>query len=247
MCLPMAQGETSAAMSMQAGADEVELHRDLVPYLAESDVLGEVLKAPLVFLVPYLPAMAHLANEMYRTKTQGIRRAEMERNWHRIVWLHEKPYRLGAFLSIREQLSDQEYWEALGSIWIETENLHDDQEQWLGALTAHRPGRASWLMDDADRATLAELGEEVTIYRGFARPGSYRAPSWSLSRSRAEWFANRAALTSPDRRGYRATTRLPKSRVLAYTNGRGEREIILDPATLRTVSMTTVPQPTWAR
>ncbi len=246
MCVPMAQSETSAA-TMQAGADEVELHPDLVPYLAEIEVLGEVLKAPLVFMVPYLPAMAHLANEMYRTKTQGIRRAEAERNWHKIVWLHEKPYRLGAFLSIRERLSDQEYWEALGSIWIGTENLHDDQEQWLGALTAHRPGRARWLMDNADRATLAELGEEVMIYRGFARPGSYRAPSWSLSRSRAEWFANRAALTSPDRRGYLATTRLPKSQLLAYTNGRGEHEIILDPATLQAVRVTTVPQPIWAR
>ena len=246
MCVPMAQSETSAA-TIDAVADEVELHRDLVPYLAESEVLGEVLKAPLVFMVPYLPVMAHLANEMYRTKTQGIRRAEAERKWHRIVWLHEKPYRLSAFLSIRDCLSDREYWEALGSIWIETENLHDDQEQWLGALTARRPGRARWLMDDADRATLAELSEVITIYRGFARPGSYRAPSWSLSRSRAEWFANRAALTSPDRRGYLATARLPKSQVLAYTNGRGENEIILDPATLQAVRVTAVSQPTWAR
>ena len=246
MCVPMAQIKTSAA-TIDAGADEVELHRDLVPYLAESEVLGEVLKAPLVFMVPYLPAMAHLANEMYRTKTEGIRRAEAERNLHKIVWLHEKPYRLSAFLSICERLSDREYWDALGSIWIGTENLHDDQEQWLGALTAQRPGRASWLMDDADRATLAQLGEEVTIYRGFARPGSYRAPSWSLSRSRAEWFANRAELTSPDRQGYLATTRLPKSQVLAYTNGRGEHEIILDPATLQAVRVTAIPQPTWAR
>jgi hypothetical protein len=163
------------------------------------------------------------------------------------VGLHEKPYRLGAFLSICDRLSDREYWEALGSIWIETENLHEDQAQWLGALTAHRPGRARWLMDDADRATLAELGEEVTIYRGFARPGDYHAPSWSLSRSRAEWFADRAALTSPDRRGYIAITRLLKSQVLAYTNGRGEREIILDPATLKAVRVTALPQPAWAR
>jgi hypothetical protein len=80
----MAQSETSAAM-MHAGADEVELHPDLLPYLAESEVLGEVLKAPLVFMVPYLPVMARLANAMYRTKTEAIRRAEAERNWRKIV------------------------------------------------------------------------------------------------------------------------------------------------------------------
>jgi hypothetical protein len=47
-----------------------------------------------------------------------------------------------------------------------------------------------------------------------------------LPPTRAEWLANRAALTSPDRRGYLATTRLPKSQVLAYTNGdqEGTRE-----------------------
>ena len=101
-------------------------------------------------------------------------------------------------------------------------------------------------MGNADRTTLAELGEEVTIYRGFARPGDYHAPSWSLSRSRAEWFANRAALTSPDRRGYLATTSLLRSQVLAYTNGRGEREIMLEPATLKAVRVTALPQPTWA-
>jgi hypothetical protein len=70
MCVPMSQSETSAALMQAAVADEVELHRDLVPYLAESEVLGEVLKAPLVFMVPYLPVMARPANEMYRTKTE---------------------------------------------------------------------------------------------------------------------------------------------------------------------------------
>lgn len=178
------------------------LHPGLIPYLAESDALGEVLKAPLVFMVPYLPAMAHLANEMYRAKTEGIRRAEAQGNWRRIVWLYEKPYRLQV-LAFCERLSDQEYWEALGCIWIETENLHADQEQWLQALTVERAGRARWLMDEADHARLAKLGEEVAIYRGFARPGSYCAPSWSLSRPKAEWFANRVALTSPDRQGSR--------------------------------------------
>lgn len=241
------QTSQSSRRPAHAGAEEVALHPDLVPYLAESDVLGEVLKAPLVFMVPYLPAMAHLANEMFRAKTEGIRRAEARGNWRRIVWLYEKPYRLQVFLAFCERLSDQEYWEALGSIWIETENLHADQEQWLQALTAVRAGRARWLMDEADRARLAKLGEEVAIYRGFARPGSYRAPSWSLSRPKAEWFANRAALTSPDRQGYLATTTLPKSQVLAYTNARNEREIIIHPATLRSVHVTAVPRGTWAR
>jgi hypothetical protein len=42
----MDQSETSAAT--QAVADEVELHRDLVPYLAESEVLGGAAVGPLI-------------------------------------------------------------------------------------------------------------------------------------------------------------------------------------------------------
>jgi hypothetical protein len=40
---------------------------------------------------------------------------------------------------------------------------------------------------------------------------------------------------------------VPKSQVLAYTNGRGEHEIILDPATLQAVRVTALRQPTWVR
>jgi hypothetical protein len=29
-----------------------------------------------------------------------------------------------------------------------------------------------WLMDNADRAALARLGDQLAIYRGFARPGN---------------------------------------------------------------------------
>lgn len=215
-----------------------ELHSELVPYLGESEVLGAVLKAPLVYLVPYLPSLAAFANEMYRTKTEGIHRAEAEKTLRKIVWLHEKPYRLAAFRSVCDRLTDREYWEVLGSIWLETENLHEDQEAWLEALTADRPGRVDWLMDEDDRAVLASLDDEVTIYRGFIHPARRLAPSWSLSRAKAEWFATRTL--GHGRQSYLATTTVPTHRVIAYFGGRGEQEIVLDPATLFEVQVTRV-------
>jgi hypothetical protein len=222
-----------------------ELHPDLALYLGESAVLGAVLKAPLVFLVPYQPALASFANEMYRTKLEGIRRAEAQRSWEKVVWLHEKPYRLPVFLSLCERLSDRDYWQALASLWLETENLHEHEGAWLGALTAGRPGRARWLMDTSDRDRLAGLSETLTVYRGFAPPGGYRAPSWSLSRSRAEWFAARSAGRA--RPSYLASTTVPKDRVIAYFGGRGEQEIVLDPATLVEARVTRIRAPSGAR
>jgi len=213
-----------------------ELDADLVPYLGEVEALGLVLKAPLVFMVPYLPALAATVNRGYRMKREAVAAAEAEGKWQRVLWLHEKPYRMSVFLRVRDHMGDRDYWQALGSLWLETENLHEDQAEWIAALTASRPGRAQWLMDETERAALAGLDEQLTVYRGFRRPGKHLAPSWTLDRARAEWFARRPL----DRnKGYVATTTVAKSSVMAYFTGRGEQEIVLEPGHLPEPQITT--------
>ena len=206
-----------------------ELDRELLPFLGESS-FGPVLKAPLVFMVPYLPQLAAIANHAYRTKRAAVARAEADGRWERVLWLHEKPYRMTVFLRVRDRMTDRDYWQSLGSLWLETENLHEDQDEWVAALTADRPGRARWLMDEGERTVLAGLDAEVTVYRGFRRTGRHLAPSWTLDRARAEWFARRAIGATGH--GYLATVTLPKASVVAYFGGRGEREIVLDPRRL---------------
>lgn len=213
-----------------------ELDPELLPFLGESPV-GTVLKAPLLFMVPFLPALAALANRTYRGKRQALARAEAEGHWQRVLWLHEKPYRMSAFLEVRDRMSDPEYWQALGSMWLDTENLHEDQDEWISALTTSRPGRARWLMEDTERAVLAGLAEQVTVYRGFRRPGRHRAPSWTLDRARAVWFARRP-IDSQASNGYLASVTVPRSSVIAYFAGRGEQEIVLDPRQLPTPRVT---------
>lgn len=218
-----------------------ELDRELLPFLGDSPI-GLVLKAPLVFMVPYLPELAAIANHAYRTKREAVADAEAEGKWQKVLWLHEKPYRMTVFLSVREHMSDLGYWQALGSLWLETENLHEDQDEWVAALTASRPGRAEWLLDETERAVLAGLDEQVTVYRGYRRPGRHLAPSWTLDRARAEWFAKRA-IDSHSSGGYLATATVPKACVIAYFAGRGEQEIVLDPDQLPEPQVTTVMGP----
>jgi len=91
-------------------------------------------------------------------------------------------------------------------------------------------------MDETERAALAGLDEQLTVYRGFRRPGKHLAPSWTLDRARAEWFARRPL----DRnKGYVATTTVAKSSVMAYFTGRGEQEIVLEPGHLPEPQITT--------
>jgi len=93
-----------------------------------------------------------------------------------VLWLHEKPYRTSVFLRVRDHVSDRDYWQALGSLWLETENLHEDQAEWIAALTASRPGRAQWLMDDTERAALAGLDEQLTVYPRLSPPRQTPGP-----------------------------------------------------------------------
>ncbi|MGH2903268.1 MAG: hypothetical protein ACRDK7_06760 [Solirubrobacteraceae bacterium] len=219
-------------------ADAQELDAELLPFLGDSPI-GPVLKAPLVFMVPYLPALAATANRAYRQKRQAVAHAESHGDWQRVLWLHEKPYRMSVFLAVRDRMSDRDYWQALGSMWLETENLHEDQDEWVAALTASRPGRSQWLMDETESAVLARLDAQVTVYRGFRRPGRHLAPSWTLDRARAEWFARRP-LDPPSGDGYLATATVPKRSVIAYFAGRGEQEIVLNPDELPEPRITTV-------
>lgn len=215
-----------------------ELDTELLPFLGEVDTLGVVLKAPLVFMVPYLAEFAPIANRAYRGKREAVAHAEAEGKWQKVLWLHEKPYRMSVFLQVCDRIADRDYWQALGSLWLETENLHEDQDEWVRALTADRPGRSQWLMDDEERAVLASLGEQVTVHRGFHRAGRHLAPSWTLSLARAEWFARRAI--DPGTGGYVASVTVPSTSVIAYFGGRNEQEIVLDPGQIPEPQITEV-------
>jgi hypothetical protein len=79
--------------------------------------------------------------------------------------------------------------------------------------------------------------ETFTIYRGVSgerRKRRVRSYSWTLDLDRACWFALRLTLPAPS--VYSAA--VPRAKILAYYNGRGEQEIVCRPDRCRRVSMT---------
>jgi hypothetical protein len=53
---------------------------------------------------------------------------------------------MSVFLQVRDCMSDRDYWPALGSMWLKTENLYEDQAEWIGR--AHRQPAGSRPMAD---------------------------------------------------------------------------------------------------
>lgn len=212
------------------GGEPEELHPDLVPYVTEGS-LGTMLHHPLVIQMFFHDRLHKLANLQYRQKSEALERAQEQEAWSSYIFLHERPYRLGAFIDIEPNLSDEDYWSMLSGLWIDSENISQDQDTWWALLTAQNlperrsvDGRKKFFMDDADRLAYENLPMSFDIYRGVDRGGNERGLSWTLDKERAEWFARRF-----HGHGTLLTTRIVKGQALALLTGRNESEIICKP------------------
>jgi hypothetical protein len=195
------------------------LHSDLLPYL-EDGVLGKQLRHPLVYQVP-LWANGH-ANAYYLQKKESVKKALAEGNYNSYVYLHERPYRLQAFVQIADKLSDTKYWTLLGSIWTDTENQWQNLEVWKKLLSSKRSNRHYLSGEEGDQL-LRSLPEEVTIYRG-CQPGLNEGGlSWTLDKGKAKFFANRFG-----EEGIILEKKISKSSIIAVLLGRNESEVIYE-------------------
>lgn len=196
------------------------LHPDLVPYLELDGALGAQVRHPLVYQVPLWSNGS--ANAYYLQKKKDLEIALAEKNYSRVIYLHERPYRLQAFIQIAHHLSDTKYWSILSGIWTDTENQWQNLEQWKELLSANRSSR-HYLMDESEVQLLNSLPEFVKIYRGCVKGLNEDGLSWTLDKAKAEFFANRFS-----KEGIILEREIPKSEIIAVLTGRGESEVICE-------------------
>lgn len=199
------------------------LHPDLVPYFEEDGVMGAQLRHPLVYQVPFFSNGN--ANAFYEQKKKAIDEALEEKNYNRFLFLHERPYRLQAFETISDLLSDSEYWTLLSSVWIDTENQWQNLETWKKLLASNRSKR-NRMMDEDDDRFLRSLPEDLIVYRGCQKGLNENGLSWTMDKVKAEFFANRFG-----RKGIVLEKRISKKQIVAVLTGRGESEIIFSDTT----------------
>lgn len=200
-----------------------DLDSDLVPYI-HTELSGLVcLKHPLVFEVPYSEMLNGRINTYYAAKQEAVQAAEAAENWSQYIWLHERPYRLGAFYGIRDLLSDEDYWSYLSMIWQDTENMWQEIWTWHQCLESDRAGRSEFFMDEDDRKVLDSLPDYFPIYRGTSE-GLPPGLSWTINRERAEWFARR--FIRAGKKPFLLSGFVAKGDVIAYLGGRNEEEIV---------------------
>lgn len=214
---------------------EEELDPELVPFQTVEPPFGLMIKHPLVFSAVHHPRLNAAVNWALREKKAQRARYVEQRDWRGYVFCHERPYRLDAFADVNAEIPDHLYWPILGDIYTDSENIWQREELWREALTCDRPGR-EFLMEPAEQRALAQLPEEIAVYRGFCISGRERGLSWTTQRATAAWFASRLAMDGQTPRV--AEGRIWRDEVIAHFSGRGEHEVLLLPEDVRDVVIT---------
>lgn len=216
---------------MSLSFDTGPLHPDLVPWVQEGEPFAS-LRHPLVYEVPYFSEHSH-ANQVYAHKRKRLAEAMEEQDWSTVVWLHERPYRAEALDDVAWRIEDDaDYWNLVRDVWMDTENLRQWDHLIENLLHPAERGEPQ-MMDDDEQAALAAMGDPITVWRGHSQ---YNAEgwSWTVDRERAEWFARR--LLHGDKAPLISKGRVRRRDVLAYLTGRGEAEIVVDPADVEVIS-----------
>lgn len=208
---------------------EEELDPELVAYVDEDGPLGMCIKHPLVYSICHHPMLNARYNAVLKAKQKALAKAEEEGKWSTYLWLHERPYRLFAFGEIQEELDEETYWQLLGEIWVDSENIWQNEEEWKTYLDpADRNLREQFIMDEDDQAMLDMLPDKIKVYRGFTVEGRENGLSWTTDSIRAKWFARRFVVED-DERARVAIGWVAKADVIAHFNRRNESEIVVLP------------------
>lgn len=209
-----------------------DLHEDLVPHLREG-VLGPMVHHPLVVEILARPELYSHLNRQYLKKREVLAEALQEQNWGSYIFLHERPYRFDALLKIADAVaSEQDFWDLVSTVWTDSENIWENHKAWVRLWTSRANPHLA--MEAKERDKLARLPETVTIWRGFNHPKGRLGLSWTLSESKARWFANRF---SKGRTPTVIRGEVGKTDILAYFANRGEQEIVVVPKTVRQIKV----------
>lgn len=201
----------------------VPLHPDLVPWRSTSNGIEGIFH-PLVYSVFHVDQLNEQTNRLYLQKKEQARLALKEGRFDHYIWLHEKPYRIHAFMDIHRNLKDPTYWRMLGDIYTESENIWQNKKAWAQFLASKRP-HSQHFMDEAEQEAFAKLPDTLKLYRGFHQGKNAIGWSYTLTESKALWFATRLARNTT--RALVKSITIPKSKALAFKTCRDEDEIVL--------------------
>ena len=199
------------------------LDKDLEAFVEFNNEMGmPIVRHPLVMWIG--PMMPGMINQQYRQKLEAVGEARKSKNWSSYIYLHERPYRLDAFMDVKDEMDDKDYWSLLSDIWVDSENIWQNKDLWKSALSSKRPGKSNMMKKD-ELDELDSLPDKIKIYRGYIKGKNQNGFSWTTDKAKATWFSSR--LARGNEKPLVAEATVSKKDVVAYFTRRGESEVVL--------------------
>jgi len=198
-----------------------ELHKDLQNSIVKLNS-GLQMVHHFLYVGTYTghPFLNQMINDSYNYKKEKFNKYIEKQDIEALIYLIERPYRVPCTMSTLSswwEPTKEDYWKLISWLWQDTESVYENLDTWIELLTQMFDD-PQLMMNDKEKKVYNNLPETVTIYRGGIDD---KGLSWSLSKETAEWFANRFD------KGYQVFTKdISKSQILAYLDGRNEKEII---------------------
>jgi len=204
------------------------LDEELVRHLRKG-LIGKGLFHPLIHDPLYHEMRNKQINALFRHKKEAIMKAISEGRWSSMLFLHERPYRVDVLSEIMftRSITDPEtIWPLVANAWIDSENIHQNIDEWREIWDSSIPLRSELVMDETERGALAILPDTITVFRGVGHHDAVEGMSWTTNKEKAKWFARRfSAMTGHTPLLAKGTVK--KAHVIAHFLGRGESEIVV--------------------
>lgn len=155
-----------------------------------------------------------IARDDLQAKINSVDSAE------RVFMFLRPQYRLTLFKYTNQYMSPEDFEEVLLFSWIMMEHPSSD-------VNVTKREMISWFKKVG---YVSNLSGVVSIYRGVGSEKYRNGISWTLNKSKAEWFATRFTDN-----GIVYSAKVKSKDILYYISERGEEEIIVDPKKLMQV------------
>ena len=207
-------------------AKKEDLHPELKMFRTTIGDGIPAIQHPLLYDLFYSEQMNALINYRYQHKKDLIQKSIDKKDLSTYIWLHERPYRINAFVFFTKhyEVKDKDYWENLKDIWVDSENIWQNKKLFKKLLSSKRKDK-EFFMDETEIEFFDKLPDEFTIYRGYHEGKNKDGYSYTLDKKIAEKFSIRftdSKLYVPNVKEIVAK----KKDVFAYINSREEKEII---------------------
>lgn len=213
---------------------EEPLCDELKWFVTDGGSIGEMIHHPLVIEMFYDPKHSALINYRYRHKVEERNKAMQEGKWEKYIFIHERPYRIGALRKAMSMSKDRTKMHKLvANVWIDSENIWQHKGDWASIWTKLPDPRLT--MDANERTVYDWMPDMVEIHRGIRHTMHNRkGMSWTRDKERASWFAVRWR----DKKlvPQVLTTTVKKEHILAFFMGRGEEEVVIQPKHLGAIT-----------